>query len=82
MKTLRILSSEIVETDFSKPAIHHHTVGFHLPGPVINSVAVQLGPKALILTDGKDSVAVPLEALFAAITSPALEATAPSAKAP
>ena len=67
MKTLRILSSDIVETAFVEPAVHHHTIGQHLSGDGNRIIALRVGPAGIIVTDGKDSVAIPSETIYAAV---------------
>ena len=53
MKTLRSLSSDIVETAFVEPAVHHHTIGQHLSGDGNRIIALRVGPAGIIVTDGK-----------------------------
>ena len=61
MKVLKHLTATATDEVYTEPLIHHHTVGFDLGDGAFRSL--RLGPKGLVLTDGKAEVAIPAEEL-------------------
>jgi hypothetical protein len=71
MKTLTNLSGTISETNFIEPHIHHHVLGQSnkIQGEdgarVCYPRVIRCGPAGFVFTDGKTSLVIPIEALWA-----------------
>jgi len=65
MLVLKNISATPGNDTYAEPGIHHHTVGFDLGGGAFRTL--RLGPKGLVITDGKAQVALPAEELVKAV---------------
>jgi hypothetical protein len=82
MKTLTNLTGKCEDTAYLEPGVYHHIVGRELGKG--RFILARLGPSGLVVTNGKDSVAFPMDELLsaAAAVEPGLEPPKPDGPGP